>query len=275
MSDRPVVITPHHWPAIAMWAKRRYINPRSVRWLRDPGDWQGVTPDQTVIQVGAVTPSTSTRFINLRDALERRGHTIEYQDPIPDEPIVPDAIPDETALDTPLGATQRGINQQRVFDILLGGCGMTAHRISSNKDVRKEAKVLERLGFAFKGRTSSGHPRFIHPAYEGEIHLPAGRASHRWLVIHRSNVASLMGLTSGELDARIEGRRPGGGPIKANPAGPGRKSNKDVVIEYAASLGIPLDRDQAGGLLTRYGTVKAARGALDGMVEAKQERRAA
>lgn len=98
-------------------------------------------------------------------------------------------------------------------------------RISSDKDVRYAARALMRLGFQFSHFRHGGkaHAVFLH-ATHGEISLPESPSDRNWLRAHRRELARLMGVTVGELEARIVGQA----KIGKRTAGPrpGRKRNR-------------------------------------------------
>lgn len=62
-----------------------------------------------------------------------------------------------------------------------------------------------RLGFQFTHFRGRSHPVFLHATY-GEIGLPDTPGDRNWLRAHRRELARLMGVTVGELEARIVGQ---------------------------------------------------------------------
>jgi hypothetical protein len=143
-------------------------------------------------------------------------------------------------------------------------------RLSSNKDVREEVRALRRLGFDYTGPDSSGHHHFAHPSH-GEITVAGSPSVHHWRKRHRHRLARLMGLNRWQLERLIAGQ-----PLQstARPTGPGRISNEAIVMEHAMALGIPCNKLTAKRLLSRFGSVRDARTALDGMVRAVQRQAA-
>lgn len=72
---------------------------------------------------------------------------------------------------------------------------MTVCRISPDKDVREEARVLERLGFLYVGHTANGHLRFEHPGHGAH----GRRANRRALArLMRLDVHALTALIAGQ-----------------------------------------------------------------------------
>lgn len=149
-------------------------------------------------------------------------------------------------------------------------------RLSSRKEVREETDLLRRLGFVFTGPDSSGHFCFEHEDY-GEITVASTPSSRFWRKRQRHRLARLMGLSRWQLERVIAGQSIEKTRTQREPR-PGRKSNEAVVMEHAMGLGIPCDRTVAKRIIGRFGSVKAARRALDGMARAaerQQERIAA
>lgn len=85
---------------------------------------------------------------------------------------------------------------------------MSLIRVSGDKAVREEAKILMGLGFEFSRCDGRDHPVFAHPVY-GEIGLSRTPGDGNWRRPHRRKLAALMGITVRELEQRITGQAPG------------------------------------------------------------------
>lgn len=85
---------------------------------------------------------------------------------------------------------------------------MSALRVSADKEVRREARTLTRLGFTLSHRShgGKGHPVYTHPDW-GRIQLASTPSDRNWVHAHRRRLAGLLGVTVPELRARLAQKR--------------------------------------------------------------------
>lgn len=85
----------------------------------------------------------------------------------------------------------------------MGGAEVTAR---SHKDVAREGRVLQSLGFQHLGHDGTDHHIFDHPKH-GSLRIPGSPSNPRWIPAHRQKLARMMGMSKPDLE-RLLGERP-------------------------------------------------------------------
>jgi hypothetical protein len=141
---------------------------------------------------------------------------------------------------------------------------MSALRVSADKEVRREARTLTRLGFTLSHRShgGKGHPVYTHPRY-GRIGLASTPSDRNWVHAHRRQLGG---------DARRD-RAGAAGSARAE-AGDGMRVIERDSVERTVTLCLACGYFEVMVTARRCGKCHTA-GRVIEFVRAEQFRRAA